>query len=154
VSSLVFECGTEARVAGLLALPSYTRRPDEPPTDAVNGRAVQCRWVDAHRVFPGFYGYWIEPRCIMEDRAKGLYLPAFFCAALLLSDQPIRGAMAEGSGVVIAWFQDTLEPFLSEYIRQEALRARWDQIASNYDIEYPDPGVEEDEQPRVPRRSS
>ena len=71
---------------------------------------------------------------------------------MILSDQPIGGVVADGSGVVMAWFQDTLEPFLSEYIRQEARKARWDQIASNFEIEYAEPGVEEDELPRVPRR--
>jgi hypothetical protein len=152
VSSLVFQCGTEAQVVGLLALPSYSQRPDEPPSDAVNGRAVRCRWVDAHRVFPGFYGYWIEPRCIMEDRGKGLFLLTFFCAAQLLSNRAIRGAAADGSGVVMAWFQDTLEPLLSDFIRQEARDVRWDQIASNFEIEYPESDVEESEQPRIARR--
>jgi hypothetical protein len=87
----------------------------------------------------------------MERHGRGEYLPAFCCAANLWIDKPVKHPDRDGSGVLLVWFQDTLEPVLGDYIRREAGSVLWAQVASDFDDELSEAGIEEGEFPRVPR---
>jgi hypothetical protein len=129
---LTFGCGTETLVEGLFVVSAYQGLQIGCTSEEVNEDMVRCRLADARRVFPWGHHHLVEPACHRDADGRP-QLPAFCCAAGLWSWRPARDANRDCSGVVLVWFQESVDPVFGIGIRSWARYARWADVAQDGD---------------------
>ena len=101
------------------AAPTYRDLTEDIPSEPTNEQILASILSFTQRNFPRERAVVIPPRITMRTEGARMWpeLPPVMLVARFTSDKPVVRLAAKGSGLVVGWFQDALEPLVSPEVR-------------------------------------
>lgn len=129
-------CGHTANATGIVARPTYAGLLEGLPDAGINRRILEEAATWGSRYFHHAEYVVVEPEITVRrhrDRDVPM-LPPVAIGALFISHQPAKDPEAHGSSLVVIWFQENVEPLLSDAVRPRIEGLDW--IAAARDFLY------------------